>query len=47
MDAHAAVGTADHVRARLAEFHDAGLDQVVLGGLEEPDEIRATLAAVT
>ncbi len=47
MDAHAAVGTRDHVRARLADYHAAGLDQVVLGGLAEPDEIRATLAAIT
>ena len=47
VDAHAAVGTADHVRARLAEYHGAGLDQVVLGGLTEPDEIRTTLAAIS
>ncbi len=47
VDAHAAVGSADHVRRRLAEYHAAGLDQVVLGGLTEPDEIRATLAAIT
>jgi len=46
IDAHAAVGTADHVRRRLADFHDAGLDQVVLGGLTEPGEIRSTLAAI-
>lgn len=47
VDAHAAIGPADHVRRRLAEYHDAGLDQVVLGGLAKPDEIRATLAAIT
>ena len=47
IDAHAAVGEADHIRRRLADYHDAGLDQVVLGGLTEPDEIRATLAAIT
>ena len=47
IDAHAAVGTAEHVRRRLADYHDAGLDQVVLGGLTEPDEIRVTLAEIT
>ncbi len=47
MNAHAAVGTAEHVRRRLADYHEAGLDQIVLGGLTEPDEIRATLAAIT
>lgn len=47
IDAHAAVGTAGHVRRRLDDYHGAGLDQVVLGGLTEPDEIRATLAAIT
>ncbi len=47
VDAHAAVGTPGHVRERLAAYHDAGLDQVVLGGLTEPEEIRATLAAIS
>ena len=47
VDAHAAVGTPSHIRDRLAEYFDAGLKQVVLGGVTEPDEIRATLAAVT
>ncbi len=47
VDAHAAVGTVDHVRSRLAQYHGSGLDQVVLAGLTEPDEIRATLAAVS
>jgi len=46
IDAHAAVGTADHVRRRLADYHSAGLDQVVLGGLTEPDDIRSTLSAI-
>ena len=47
VDAHAAVGTPSHIRNRLADYHDAGLDQVVLGGLLDPDEILATLAAIT
>lgn len=47
IDAHAAVGTADHVRHRLADYHKAGLDQVVLGGLTDPEEMRATLAKIT
>ena len=47
VDVHAAVGTPDHVRARLGEYHAAGLDQVVLGGLTEAEDIRKTLAAIS
>jgi 5,10-methylenetetrahydromethanopterin reductase len=47
IDAHAAVGSADHVRRRLSAFHDSGLGQVVLGGLTAPEDIRSTLAAIT
>lgn len=42
---HTASGDAAQVRARLAEYHGAGLDEVVLGGLVEPAEIRSTLGA--
>jgi 5,10-methylenetetrahydromethanopterin reductase len=43
---HAACGDGDHVRARLAEYHAAGLDQIILNGLEKPTDIEATLAAM-
>jgi len=42
---HAACGTTKHVRARLSEYHAAGLDHIILSGLTEPDEIAATLEA--
>ena len=43
--AHAATGTEDAVRARLAEYRAAGLDHIVLAGLETPADIARTLAA--
>lgn len=43
---HTATGTAADVRARVAEYGAAGLDEVVLAGLSDPDETRRTLAAV-
>jgi 5,10-methylenetetrahydromethanopterin reductase len=43
---HTACGTAVEARARLADYHAAGLDEVVLGGLVEPAEIAATFASV-
>ena len=42
---HAAAGTADEVRRRLAAYRDAGLDQLVLAGLGDPEDIRRALAA--
>ncbi len=43
---HTASGTPAQVRARLAAYHAAGLDEIVLGGLYTPDETaRAVLAA--
>tara|TARA_R110002126_G_scaffold7351_34_gene36187 strand:+ start:2870 stop:3844 length:975 start_codon:yes stop_codon:yes gene_type:complete len=44
--AHAACGAADQVRARLGEYHAAGLDHVIVSGLTEPHEIEATLKSV-
>ncbi len=44
---HAAVGTSADVRDRLAAYGKAGIDEVVLGGLYDPDETRETLRAVT
>ncbi|MSQ54745.1 MAG: LLM class flavin-dependent oxidoreductase [Betaproteobacteria bacterium] len=43
---HAACGTADQVRARVAAYRAAGLDEVVLAGLYTPEETRRTAGAV-
>jgi 5,10-methylenetetrahydromethanopterin reductase len=40
---HAACGDAPYVRRRLAEYHAAGLDQIILNGLLQPAEIVDTL----
>ena len=37
--AHAACGDAETVRARLDDYRAAGLDEIVLAGLTEPEEI--------
>lgn len=42
---HAACGTAAQVAARLAEYRDQGLDEVILGGADTADGIAAVLAA--
>jgi 5,10-methylenetetrahydromethanopterin reductase len=42
---HAACGTPAHVRARLEEYRAIGLDEVVLGGLDDTASIVAALAA--
>ena len=43
---HTASGTPAQVRARLAAYHAAGLDEIVLGGLYTPDETaRAVVTA--
>ena len=44
--AHAACGTEETVRARIAEYRDAGLDQVILSGVTEPAEITRVLRAI-
>jgi 5,10-methylenetetrahydromethanopterin reductase len=44
---HAAAGTAVEVRARLAAYREAGLDEIVLAGLYAPEETVRALAAVT
>jgi 5,10-methylenetetrahydromethanopterin reductase len=43
---HSACGDTDYARARLAEYEKAGLDQIILNGLEKPSDIEATLQAV-
>jgi len=43
---HAACGTAAEVRARLDEYRAIGLDEVVLGGLDDAAAIAAALKAV-
>ena len=40
---HTATGTPDEMRARLAAYHAAGLDELVLQGLATPAETAATL----
>ncbi|MBI4190347.1 MAG: LLM class flavin-dependent oxidoreductase [Betaproteobacteria bacterium] len=42
---HAVVGGADEVRARLAEYHAAGLDEVVFAATRDGDTIAALLKA--
>jgi 5,10-methylenetetrahydromethanopterin reductase len=43
---HAACGTPDQVRARLDEYRAIGLDEVVIGGMDDAPSIAAALAAV-
>jgi 5,10-methylenetetrahydromethanopterin reductase len=43
---HAACGTPDQVRARLEEYRAIGLDEVVIGGMDDAPSIAAALAAV-
>lgn len=42
---HAACGTAEQVRAKLDEYRAIGLDEVVLGGLDDAHAIAAVLKA--
>ena len=44
---HAACGTPREVRAKLEEYRAIGLDEVVLGGLDDAPSIAATLEAAT
>ena len=44
---HAACGTSQEVRARLDEYRAKGLDEVVLGGLDDAPSIAAALKAAT
>ncbi len=43
---HAACGTPDQVRAKLEEYRAIGLDEVVIGGMDDALSIAAALAAV-
>ncbi len=43
---HAACGTSDQVRAKLEEYRAIGLDEVVIGGMDDAPSIAAALAAV-
>ena len=45
--AHAACGDVETVRSRLADYREAGLDEIVLAGLTEPDEIKNTLTRIS
>lgn len=42
---HSVSGTPAQVRARLAEYRAAGLDEIVLAGLTDADQLAAVLAA--
>ena len=44
--AHAACGTEETVRARIREYRDAGLDQVIIAGVTEADEIAHVLRTI-
>ena len=44
--AHAACGTEAEVRARIRDYRDSGLDQVIVAGVTEPAEIARVLRAV-
>lgn len=43
---HAACGTPEQVRAKLEEYRAIGLDEVVIGGMDDAPSIEAVLAAV-
>ena len=43
---HAACGTPEQVRAKLEEYRAIGLDEVVIGGVDDAPSIAAALAAV-
>ena len=43
---HAACGTPHEVRARIEEYRAIGLDEVVLGGLDDAAAIASTLKAI-
>jgi 5,10-methylenetetrahydromethanopterin reductase len=43
---HAACGTPDQVRAKLDEYRAIGLDEVVIGGMDDAPSIAAALAAI-
>ena len=43
---HAACGTPDQVRAKLEEYRAIGLDEVVIGGMDDAPSIAAALAAI-
>lgn len=43
---HTATGTAAEVRGRIAEYRAAGLDEVVLAGLHDPEDTRRLLGAI-
>lgn len=44
---HAACGTPDEVRAKLAEYRAIGLDEVILGGMDDARSIAVSLKAAT
>ena len=45
--AHAACGTPQEVKAKLAEYRAYGLDEVVIGGMDTAEGIASALKAAT
>jgi 5,10-methylenetetrahydromethanopterin reductase len=43
---HAACGTAEQVRAKLAEYRAFGLDEVIIGGMDDASSIATVLEAI-
>ena len=46
IDAHAAVGTAAEIKARYAAYAAIGLDEVIVGGIDETANVERVLQAV-
>ena len=44
---HAACGTPAEVKARLEEYRSIGLDEVIIGGMEDASSIAQSLKAAT
>jgi 5,10-methylenetetrahydromethanopterin reductase len=46
IDRHSISGTPAHVRDRFAEYHAAGLDEIVLAGAKDPSQVSAILQSI-
>jgi 5,10-methylenetetrahydromethanopterin reductase len=44
---HAACGTPAEVKAKLEEYRSIGLDEVIIGGMEDASSIAQSLKAAT
>jgi len=43
---HAACGTRAQIKAKLEEYHAIGLDELVIGGIDDAEGVAAALAAI-